>query len=156
MAMAASLLERLARKKAVDRPIAESEASADDLGSLGCSITMFQLVMFGVGATIGIGIFFVLSQQVPTASPAVNISFIIGGIAAGLTALCYAEMSSMIPVFGSSYSYAHATLGEGVAYFVAICLIVEYGVSAAAAAVCWSQYVEKLIAKLTGITFAPG
>ena len=152
--MAPSLLERLARKKPVDRLVADSQASADALGSLGRSITQFQLVTFGVGATIGIGIFFVLSQQVPTASPAVIISFIIAAIVAGLAALCYAEMSSMTPVFGSSYSHDLATLGDGVAFFVAACLILEYGVSASAAAAGWSEYVHKLIAKMTGITFA--
>ena len=93
--------------------------------------------MFGVGSTIGTGIFFVLSQTVPTAGPAVIVSFAIAGVVAGLTALCYAEMASMIPVSGSSYSYAYATLGEGVAYFVAACLILEYGISAAAVAVGW-------------------
>jgi hypothetical protein len=79
MAMTPSLLERLARKQPVDRLVADSQGSGDAHGSLGRSITLFQLVMFGVGATIGTGIFFMLSQQVPTAGPAVIISFIIAG-----------------------------------------------------------------------------
>lgn len=107
--------------------------------------------MFGVGATIGAGIFFVLSQQVPVAGPAVLISFIIAGITAGLTALCYAELSSMIPASGSSYSYAYATLGERVAFLVAACLILEYGVSAAAVAIGWSEYLNNLIANVFGV-----
>ena len=85
--------------------------------------------MFGVGATVGTGIFFVMSQEVPKAGPAIIVSFIIAGITAGLTAVCYAEMCSMIPVSGSSYSYAYVTLGEGVAFLVAVCLILEYGIA---------------------------
>jgi nucleotide-binding universal stress UspA family protein len=79
MAMTPSLLERLARKKPVDRLVADSQGSGDAHGSLGRSIALFQLFMFGVGATIGTGIFFVLSQKVPTGGPAVVISFIIAG-----------------------------------------------------------------------------
>ncbi|PRH84415.1 amino acid permease [Labrys okinawensis] len=153
--MASSLIERLTRKKPVSRLVADTADSGDGHGHLGRSITLFQLTMFGVGATIGTGIFFVLSEQVPVAGPAVVISFVIAAVAAGLSALCYAEMSSMIPVSGSSYSYAYATLGEGVAFFVAACLVLEYGISAAAVAVGWAEYVEKLLSNLTGIVL-PG
>jgi len=149
--MPSSLGERLTRKKPVDKLVADASDTGDGHGHLGRSITLFQLTMFGVGATIGTGIFFVLSEQVPVAGPAVIISFIIAAVAAGLAALCYAEMSSMIPVSGSSYSYAYATLGEGVAFFVAACLVLEYGISAAAVAVGWAEYVEKLLSNLTGI-----
>ncbi|MFC3059388.1 amino acid permease [Paenirhodobacter populi] len=145
-----SLGQRLLRKKPIDTYVSDS-ATPDDGHSLGRSITLFQLTMFGVGATIGTGIFFVLSEQVPVAGPAVLFSFLIAGIAAGLTALCYAEMSSMIPVSGSSYSYAYATLGEGVAFLVAACLIMEYGISAAAVSVGWSEYLHNLIWNVTGL-----
>jgi amino acid transporter len=74
-------------------------------------ITTFQLTMFGVGATVGTGIFFVLSESVPEAGPAVIISFLIAGLAAGLSALCYAELASAIPVSGSTYSYAYHAMG---------------------------------------------
>jgi hypothetical protein len=79
MAMTPSLLERLARKKPLDRLVAESQGSCDAHGSLGRSITLLKLVMFGVVTTVGTGIFFILSRQVPTAGPAVMISFIIAG-----------------------------------------------------------------------------
>ena len=140
--MASSIIERITRKKPVDRLVADTSGGGEGHGHLGRSITLFQLIMFGVGATIGTGIFFVLSEQVPVAGPAVVISFVIAAVAAGLSALCYAEMSSMIPVSGSSYSYAYATLGEGIAFFVAACLVLEYGISAAAVAVGWAEYVE--------------
>jgi basic amino acid/polyamine antiporter, APA family len=114
------------------------------------SIGTFQLAMFGVGATIGTGIFFVLSSAVPEAGPAVVVSFVMAGVAAGLAAICYAEMASSVPVSGSTYSYAYATLGEIVAMGVAACLLLEYGVSTAAVAVGWSGYLNEAIRNLTG------
>jgi APA family basic amino acid/polyamine antiporter len=145
LARSMRLLDRLIRRKPIDR-------FGTGHSALQRSIGLFQLVMFGVGGTIGTGIFFVLTQQVPVAGPAVILSFMIAGFAAGLTALCYAEMSSTIPIAGSSYSYTYATLGEAPAFFVAACLVLEYGVSGAAVAVGWSEYVAKLVADLTGLT----
>ena len=115
------------------------------------TIGTFQLTMFGVGATIGTGIFFVLGQAVPEAGPAVIISFVLAGIAAGLAALCYAELASSVPVSGSTYSYAYATLGEVVAMGVAACLLLEYGVSTAAVAVGWSGYLNEALTNITGV-----
>ena len=108
--------------------------------------------MFGVGATIGTGIFIVLTVAVPVGGPAVILSFVMAGVVAGLTAICYAELASAVPVSGSSYSYAYATLGEGVAMVVAACLLLEYGVSSAAVAVGWSQYLNELFDNLFGFT----
>ena len=70
-----------------------------------------------------------LTEAVPIAGPAVVWSFVVAGVVAGLTAICYAELASAVPVSGSSYSYAYATLGEGIAMIVAACLLLEYGVS---------------------------
>ena len=80
------------------------------------------------------------------------LSFVFAGLVAGLTAICYAELASAVPVSGSSYSYAYATLGEGVAIVVAACLLLEYGVSSAAVAVGWSQYLNELFDNLFGFT----
>ena len=88
----------------------------------------------------------------PVAGPAVIWSFVFAGAVAGLTAICYAELASAVPVSGSSYSYAYATLGELVAMVVAACLLLEYGVSAAAVAVGWSQYLNELLDNLFGFT----
>ncbi|MET8702418.1 amino acid permease [Kitasatospora sp. NPDC004723] len=145
---------RLLRRKPVITLIAESEgreglpAGAPEEGGrsgihLRRSIGLWQLSAIGIGATIGTGIFFVLNSAVPSAGPAVILSFVIAAVTAGLTALCYAEMASAIPVSGSSYSYAYATLGEGVAFAVGICLLMEYGVSASAIAVSWAEYLNK-------------
>jgi basic amino acid/polyamine antiporter, APA family len=135
------------------KPVPEmSEETGSDSGKseLARSIGLFQLSMFGVGATIGTGIFFVLAQAVPVAGPAVILSFVIAGVVAGLTAICYAELASAVPVSGSSYSYAYATLGELPAVGVAACLLLEYGVSAAAVAVGWSQYLNELFGNVFG------
>ena len=76
------------------------------------SMSTFQLTLIGVGGTIGTGIFFILSEAVPKAGPAVLISFILAAVVAGLTVVCYAELASMMPSSGSSYSYTYATMGE--------------------------------------------
>ena len=110
-----SLTEQMLRR----RPVVGAPVAYGSADQLKRSIGTFQLTMFGVGSTVGTGIFFVLSQAVPEAGPSVIVSFIIAGIAAGLSAICYAELASAVPVSGSSYSYAYATLGEAVAMGVA-------------------------------------
>ncbi len=147
----ASLTTQLLRRKPVTE-MAEETGTDTGESELARTIGLFQLSMFGVGATIGTGIFFVLAQAVPVAGPAVIWSFVIAGTVAGLTAICYAELASAVPVSGSSYSYAYATLGELPAMGVAACLLLEYGVSAAAVAVGWSQYLNELFDNLFGLT----
>ena len=139
------LRQQLFRVKPVPR------GGGEEGGQLKRSIGLFQLTLIGVGGTIGTGIFFILSEAVPIAGPAVIWSFIIAGAVAGLSALCYAELASSVPVSGSSYSYAYSTLGELPAMGVAACLLLEYGVSTAAVAVGWSQYVNQLLGNLFGI-----
>src|SRR6185369_8823078 len=127
-------LQQLFRRKPV--PEMSEETGADSGRSeLARTIGVFQLSMFGVGATIGTGIFFVLSVAVPVA---------------GLTAICYAELASAVPVSGSSYSYAYATLGELTAVGVAACLLLKDAASTAAVAVGWSQYLNQLFDNLFG------
>lgn len=138
------------RKKSIDKMISDS-AGGGTAEHLQRSMGVFQLTMFGVGATIGTGIFFVLAQTVPDAGPAVIVSFLFTGLVAGLTAMCYAEVASTIPVSGSAYSYAFATLGELPAYLIGWCLILEYGVAGAATAVGWSEYFNSLLDDVVGI-----
>ena len=141
-----SLTEQMLRR----RPVLGAPVAYGASDHLKRSIGTFQLTMFGVGSTIGTGIFFVMSLAVPEAGPGVIVSFIIAGIAAGLAAICYAELASAVPVSGSSYSYAYATLGEAIAMGVAACLLLEYGVATAAVAVGWSGYVNKLLSNVFG------
>ncbi|WEO99989.1 amino acid permease [Streptomyces sp. FXJ1.172] len=148
--------QQLLRRKPVSAFLADAEAGAEQGEAHGSglhrTVGSFQLTMIGVGATIGTGIFFTLSTAVPQAGPAVMLSFVIGAITAALTALCYAELTSAVPVSGSSYSYAYATLGELAAWVVGSCLLLEYAVSGAAIAVSWGQYLNDLTQRLFGFT----
>lgn len=132
------------------RPVGGAPVAVGADSGLKRSFGTFQLTLFGVGSTIGTGIFFVLSQAVPEAGPGVIVSFLVAGVAAGLAAFCYAELASAVPVSGSSYSYAYTTMGEVVAIVVAACLLLEYGVATAAVAVGWSGYLNKLLHNLFG------
>ncbi|MFI2779299.1 amino acid permease [Streptomyces sp. ALB3] len=126
--------------------------SGTDLEGHGLRRTMglFQLVCFGVGAIVGTGIFVGLSDSVAEAGPAVVVSFVLAAITCVFTAFSFAELGGAIPVSGSSYSFAYATLGERVAFLVGWCLLLEYGVSVSAVAVGWSQYVNELLDGIIG------
>jgi APA family basic amino acid/polyamine antiporter len=110
-----------------------------------------HLTMISIGATLGTGIFVVLGEAVPLAGPAIVVSFVLAGITALFSALSYAELAGLIPASGSSYSYTYATLGEIVAWVCGWCLVLEYGVSVAAVAVGWGQYVNELLHLVTGL-----
>jgi APA family basic amino acid/polyamine antiporter len=139
-----SLREELLRRKPIVPPTAHPGGLERRLGT-------FHLTMLGVGATVGTGIFFVMHEAVPLAGPAVIISFLLAGLAAGLSALCYAEMASAVPISGSTYSYAYAVFGELIAMGVAACLVLEYGVSTAAVSSGWSGYLNQLLDDLFGL-----
>jgi len=105
-----------------------------------------QLTAMGIGAIIGAGIFVLTGQAAASyAGPAVVISFIIASILCFFTALCYAEFASTIPVSGSAYTYAYASLGEIVAWTIGWALILEYLFSVCAVAVGWSGYLSSLL-----------
>lgn len=127
-------------------------ATNDDIHvhSLRRSLNLFPLAMMGVGATIGTGIFFTMAEAVPKAGPSVILAFLLAAVTAGLTALCYAELSARIPASGSSYSYAYATLGEFAAFVVAACLLLEYGLAASATAIGWSDYLNHFLTNALG------
>ena len=144
--MAMTLGQQLTRKKPIAAADPGGHQGVHAGPELGRSIGTFQLMMFGVGATVGTGIFFVLPESVPDAGPAVVVAFLLAGLAAGLSAICYAEMASSIPVSGSTYSYAYHSMGELVAMIIAACVILEYGVAAGAVAVGWSGYFQRILA----------
>jgi APA family basic amino acid/polyamine antiporter len=103
------------------------------------------LTALGIGATIGAGIY-VLTGVVAhdVAGPSLMLSFVLAAIGCGLAALCYSELASMVPVAGSAYTYAYATLGELVAWIIGWDLVLEYAIGSAAVAVGWSNYFAKL------------
>jgi APA family basic amino acid/polyamine antiporter len=111
-----------------------------------------HLTSLGVGAIIGAGIFVVIGLVAKDkAGPAILLSFVIAGFACALAALCYAEFASMVPVAGSAYTYAYATLGELFAWIIGWDLLLEYGVGAASVAHGWSHYCTDFL-RLLGVT----
>jgi APA family basic amino acid/polyamine antiporter len=104
------------------------------------------LTALGIGAVIGGGIFVITGQAAAEhAGPAIILAFVIAAVCCSFTALCYAEFATLIPMSGSSYSYAYATLGELVAWFIGWNMVLEYGVSASAVAVSWTGYFVSLL-----------
>ncbi|GAB3301538.1 amino acid permease [Parasphingorhabdus pacifica] len=141
--------QRLLRKKQVRDLVAES--GQGEGGQLSRSLGLAQLTMISIGATLGTGIFVVLGEAVPKAGPAVVLSFVLAGFTALFSALSYAELAGMIPASGSSYSYTYATMGELIAWVCGWCLVLEYGVSVAAVAVGWGQYLNELLSLTVGV-----
>lgn len=112
-------------------------------------LTARQLVLLGIGAVIGAGIFVLTGQAAAEhAGPAVVLSFVLAGLACAFAGLCYAEFASMLPVSGSAYSYSYATLGEGVAWFIGWMLVLEYLFAASTVAVGWSGYLNSFLGTL--------
>lgn len=115
-------------------------------------LTARHLVLLGIGAIIGAGIFVMTGQAAANhAGPAIMLSFVLAGLACTFAGLCYAEFASMIPVSGSAYSYTYATLGEAVAWFVGWSLVLEYLFAASAVSVGWSAYTISLMENVAGM-----
>ncbi len=129
--------------------------AADTEHGLKRSLGPVNLVSLGIGAIIGAGIFVLTGQAAAQyAGPGIVISFIISGLACAFAGLCYAEFASMIPISGSAYTYAYATLGEFVAWVIGWDLILEYLFSAATVSVGWSGYVVSFL-KDFGLVIPP-
>ncbi|WP_440222378.1 amino acid permease [Dokdonella sp. MW10] len=110
------------------------------------TLTGTQLVMLGIGAVIGAGIFVLTGHAAAAhAGPAIVLSFVLAGVACAFAGLCYAEFAAMLPVSGSAYSYSYATLGEVVAWFIGWNLVLEYLFAASTVAVGWSGYFNSLL-----------
>jgi APA family basic amino acid/polyamine antiporter len=125
-----------------------------DRGRLNSSaLGPFSLTLLGIASVVGAGIFAVTGEAAAEhAGPAVVISFLLAGVVAGLTALCYAELASMIPAAGSTYSYAFAAFGSFIGWFIGWDLLLEYLFAASTVAVSWSAYFVDLLGSV-GITF---
>ncbi len=131
--------------------IARILETADGHDALKRHLGPVQLTMLGVGAIIGAGIFSTVGTAAaggashPGAGPALIISFVLTAITCGFAALCYAEFASMVPIAGSAYTYAYATLGEVIAWIIGWDLIIEYAVGNVAVAISWSGYFQELL-----------
>jgi APA family basic amino acid/polyamine antiporter len=140
-------MSQLFRRKSV----AEFDSDIAERGGLRRTLTRWHLTALGVGATIGAGVFATTGTAIvgdsarPGAGPAIVLSFILTAVACGFAALCYAEFAAMVPVSGSAYTYAYASLGEFVAWIIGWDLIIEYAVGNIGVAIGWSGYFRELV-----------
>jgi basic amino acid/polyamine antiporter, APA family len=141
----------LFRTKSLDDLLA---VSTDARFALRRSLGAFNVTLLGIGAIIGAGIFATIGTAAagdpsrPGAGASLMLSFTITAVVCAFTALCYAELSSMVPVSGSAYTYSYATLGEVVAWIIGWDLIIEYAVGNVAVAISWANYFRTLLATM--------
>src|SRR6185436_10057516 len=118
------------------------------------TLTAFSVTLIGIGAIIGAGIFATVgtaasgTAERAGAGPSLMLSFVITAIVCGFTALCYAELASMVPISGSAYTYSYATLGELVAWIIGWDLIIEYAIGNVAVAISWAEFFNRLLRNL--------
>lgn len=131
------------RRKPLHLLMAES---ADSEKGLKRTLTAWSLIALGIGAIIGAGLFVrTATAAAQNAGPSVTIGFIVAAIGCALAGLCYAELSSSIPISGSAYTYTYATMGEFLAWIIGWDLILEYAVGAATVGIAWSEYLNNLL-----------
>ncbi len=134
----------MALKKSLER--LQQEAQLTGKQTLHRSLGPVNLIAIGIGVIIGAGLFSLTGIAAANhAGPAVTLSFIIAAVGCAFSALCYAEFAAMVPVAGSAYTYAYATLGELFAWIIGWDLVLEYSVGAATVGISWSQYLVKLL-----------
>jgi APA family basic amino acid/polyamine antiporter len=134
----------LFKTKSIEQLVDDAEHGGKGLKR---SLSAWDLTLLGIGAIIGTGIFVLTGTAAANqAGPAITMSYLAAGLACAFAALCYAEFASMIPVAGSAYTYAYATLGELVAWMIGWDLILEYAVGSMTVAIGWSGYMQRLLA----------
>lgn len=133
----------LFKTKPLSLLFAEAEESEKGLKK---TLTATSLVLLGIGAIIGAGLFSITGfAAADHAGPAITISFIVAALGCAFAGLCYAEFASMIPIAGSAYTYSYATMGEFVAWIIGWDLVLEYAVGSATVAISWSRYLVKFL-----------
>src|ERR1700754_2060532 len=121
-------------------------ATSEDGSSLKRTLGAGNLIALGIGAIIGAGLFVRTAAAAGEhAGSAVTLSFIVAAIGCAFAGLCYAEFASIIPIAGSAYTYAYATMGEIVAWIIGWALILEYALGAATVSISWSEYANNLL-----------
>jgi len=144
------------------KPLALLQAETAQRDGMRRVLGLWQLTGIGLGGLIGVGIFVLTGVVAATqAGPAVSLSFLIAGVASGAAALSYAEFAGMIPVAGSAYTYAYASLGELAAWIIGWDLLLEYALVVAVVAIGWSAYLRALLGQFgvilpAAIAGAPG
>lgn len=127
----------------------KEEAEEQSEHSLKRTLGPLNLILIGVGLTLGAGLFSITGIAAANYSgPAVTLSFAIAALGCGFSALCYAEFASMIPVAGSAYTYSYATMGEFFAWIIGWDLVLEYSVGCATVAISWSQYLTRFLSSM--------
>ena len=139
------------------KPLAQLLAeAADSEKGLKRTLTAWSLIALGIGAIIGAGLFVRTAMAASqNAGPSVTIAFIVAAIGCALAGLCYAELSSSIPISGSAYTYTYATMGEFIAWIIGWDLILEYAVGAATVGIAWSEYLNNFLVNVVHISPVP-
>jgi APA family basic amino acid/polyamine antiporter len=145
------LLQGIFRTKSLDEILANVGGPQFQLKR---TLTAFSVTLIGIGAIIGAGIFATIgtaasgTAERAGAGPSLMLSFVVTAIVCGFTALCYAELASMVPISGSAYTYSYATLGELVAWIIGWDLIIEYAIGNVAVAISWAEFFNRLLRNL--------
>ncbi len=136
-------MSKLTQRKSVELLLEESRETNTGMKR---TLTAWALIALGIGAIIGAGLFVrTAAAAANNAGPAVTLGFVVAGIGCALAGLSYAELSSMIPISGSAYTYSYATMGELVAWIIGWDLVLEYALGAATVSIAWSEYLNKLL-----------
>nr|WP_121273910.1 amino acid permease [Pedobacter schmidteae] len=143
------MLEKLFRKKSVDKILADAEKGYGEHGtSLHKTLSVRDLTAFGIAAIIGAGIFSTIGKASADGGPAVIFLFIFTAVACSFAAFAYAEFASMVPVSGSAYTYSYVAFGELVAWIIGWSLIMEYAIGNITVAISWSDYFTGLLSSI--------
>jgi amino acid transporter len=137
--------DNLLRKKSVSHIFSDADLQEGHLGGMKRTLRVFDLTALGVAAIIGAGIFSTIGNAAASGGPAVSLLFVFTAIACGLSAMCYAEFASAIPISGSAYTYAYVSFGELIAWIIGWDLIMEYAIGNIAVAISWSGYFTGLM-----------
>ncbi|MEO6583170.1 MAG: amino acid permease, partial [Ferruginibacter sp.] len=130
--------------------------TGDSQNELKRTLTAGSLIALGIGAIIGAGLFVrTAAAAAQNSGPSVTLGFIVAAIGCALAGLCYAELSSSIPISGSAYTYTYATMGEFMAWIIGWDLMLEYAVGAATVGIAWSEYLNNLLVNVLHVKAIP-
>ena len=136
-------MAKLFARKPLERLMEEAKEVGEH--SLKRTLGVFQLTALGVGAIIGAGIFVMVGLGAQYAGPGLTLAFVLSGFGCAFAGLCYAEFAAMIPLAGSAYTYAYATLGELLAWIIGWDLTLEYAMGASTVSSGWSNHFIELL-----------
>jgi APA family basic amino acid/polyamine antiporter len=148
--MAAEATRFFGPRKTIEETLASTELESHKLRR---NLGTLDVVVMGIGAMIGAGIFVLTGQAAATkAGPSITLSYVLAGTVCALAALCYAELAAMVPVAGSAYTYTFATLGQLIAFIIGWDLVLEFTIGASAVAVGFAGYLNALLDQVFGVT----